>query len=127
MYARTGIAPSVSLLRMADQGHAIHYTALESGTPVYSSDGVEVGKVDDVLDNHREHILDGIVIETPDRGLRFVDAPEVERTFERAVTLNITAEQAAKLPEPEKAPPSFIPRKARRRLSRLLGGGWKQQ
>ena len=31
---------------------------------MYSSDGVEVGKVDAVIDNYREHILDGFVVET---------------------------------------------------------------
>ena len=49
---------------MIDDGDAIHYAAVERGTPVYGSDGVEVGKVDEVVDNYREHILDGIVIET---------------------------------------------------------------
>ena len=47
-----------------DDGHAVHYTALELGTPVISSDGEEVGKVVEVLDNYREHIFDGLVIET---------------------------------------------------------------
>lgn len=112
---------------MGDEGHAVHYTAVERGTPVYSSDGIQVGRVDEVLDNYREHILDGIAIETPDRELRFADGPEVARTFERAVTLTIDAAEAAKLPPPEKAPPRFVPRRTRNRLSRLLGGGWKRQ
>ena len=50
-----------------DDGHAVHYTALERGTPVLSSDGEEVGKVVEVLDNYREHIFDGLVIETQRR------------------------------------------------------------
>ena len=33
--------------------------------------------VDQVVDNYREHILDGIVIETESGELRFADAPEV--------------------------------------------------
>ena len=49
-------------------------------------------------DNAREHIFDGIVIDTPD-GRRFVDAPEVARIFERAVVLTITADEARELPE----------------------------
>jgi hypothetical protein len=80
-----------------DDGLAVHYTALERGTPVYSSDEVEVGKVAEVLDNYREHIFDGLVIEGSDGARRFVDAPEVERTAERAVTLSITASEVAKL------------------------------
>ena len=108
-----------------DDGHAVHYAALQMGVPVYSSDGVEVGKLREVLDNYREHIFDGIVIETPSGDLRFVDAPEVGRTAERAVTLTITEAEAAELPPPEKGPPVFKPR-AGGRLSRLLGGGWKK-
>ena len=85
-----------------DDGYAISYTALPTGIPVYSSDEVELGTVDEVLDNAREHIFDGIVLRTPGGELLFVDAPEVARTAERAVTLNITAEQAKEL-QPYKA------------------------
>jgi hypothetical protein len=81
-----------------DDGHAIGYKILARGTPVRSSDGVQVGTVRRVQDNAREHIFDGIVIDTPD-GRRFVDAPEVARIFERAVVLTITAEEARELPE----------------------------
>jgi PRC-barrel domain len=84
-----------------DEGHPIHYSAVERGTPVYSSDGVEVGRVKSVLDNHREHILDGFVFADGGGKLRFVDAPEVARTAEKAVTLNIDAEQARALGPPE--------------------------
>jgi hypothetical protein len=81
-----------------DHGHAIGYKVLKRGTSVRSSDGVEIGTVRRVQDNAREHIFDGIVIETPD-GRRFVDAPEVARIYERAVVLTITAEEARALPE----------------------------
>jgi hypothetical protein len=81
-----------------DDGHAIGYKVLRRGTPVRTSDGVQIGTVRRVQDNAREHIFDGIVIDTPD-GRRFVDAPEVARIFERAVVLSITAEQAKELPE----------------------------
>lgn len=108
-----------------DEGPGIHYAAVERGTPVYSSDDVEVGKVDTVVDNYREHILDGFVIETKDGELRFVDAPEVARTAERAVRLTISAEQAGELPPPEKAAPSFKPRRGGR-LGRMLGGNWRK-
>ena len=112
---------------MEDDGHGVHYTAVTRGTPVLASDGSEIGKVDEVLDNYREHIFDGIVIEIPGGDLRFVDAPEVARTAERAVTLTITATEAAELPPPESAPPSFRPRQSRGRLGRFLGGGWRRQ
>jgi len=83
----------------------VHYTALERGTPVVSSDGEEVGRVVEVLDNFREHIFDGLVIQAAGGERRFVDAPEVARTAERAVTLNITAAECANLPPPPKQGP----------------------
>jgi sporulation protein YlmC with PRC-barrel domain len=112
---------------MIDDGHAIHYAAVERGTPVYGSDGVEIGTVRQVVDNYTERILDGFVIETPDRGLRFVDAPEVARTAERGVTLTITSSDAASLPPPERAAATFRPNPRAGRLGRLLGGGWRRQ
>jgi hypothetical protein len=84
-----------------DDGHAVHYNAVQRGTPVYGSDEQVVGKVVEVLDNYREHIMDGVVFETPDGVRRFVDAPEVARTAERGVTLTISAAEAATLPPPE--------------------------
>ena len=80
-------------------GDAISYLALRRRTPVRSADGIEVGAVRRVQNNAREHIFDGIVIETSE-GNRFVDAPEVARIFERAVILTLTADEVLELPEP---------------------------
>lgn len=110
-----------------DDGQAVHYSAVSRGTPVYSSDEVELGKVDEVLDNYREHIFDGLVIEDSKGDLRFVDAPEVARTAERAVTLAIDAAAAAELPPPESGPKVFKANPRAGRLGRLLGGGWRRQ
>jgi hypothetical protein len=110
-----------------DDGHAVHYSAVERGTPIYASDGAEVGTVDSILDNYTEHIFDGIVMRAADGSLRFVDAPEVARTAERGVTLTITAAEAAKLPPPEQGPPSFRPNLRGGRLSRIFGGGWRRR
>lgn len=112
---------------MIDDGHAVHYTAVTRGTPVFSSDEVELGKVDEVLDNYREHIFDGIVMETAAGDLRFVDAPEVARTAERAVTLTISAEEATQLPPPEKGAPEFKANLKAGRVSRMFGRGWKKK
>jgi hypothetical protein len=109
-----------------EDGHAIHYSALQAGTPVYSSDEQQVGVVREVLDNYAEHIFDGIVMEDSAGEWRFVDAPEVARTAERGVTLTISAVEVAQLPPPEKGPPVFKPRGGGK-LSRFLGGGWKKQ
>jgi hypothetical protein len=80
-----------------DDGHQIGYQALPRGVPVFTSDGIELGKVHRVQDNAREHIFDGIVVATGD-GRVFVDAPEVARITERRVTLTIDAEEARSLP-----------------------------
>ena len=112
---------------MIDDGQAIHYGAVPRGTPVYSSDEVEVGKVEQILDNYREHIFDGVVLRDHEGKLRFADAPEVQRTAERGVTLAISAEEVAKLPPPEKGQLSFRPNLSTSRIGRLFGGGWKRR
>ena len=82
---------------MEDEGHAVSYKVLARGTPVVSSDGEGVGSVREVLENEREHIFDGIVINTPN-GRRFVDAPEVARITVSRVTLSIDSQEAKDLP-----------------------------
>ena len=78
-----------------------------------------MGTVDEVRDLYRERMLDGIVIRTTAGERRFVDAPEVARTAERAVTLTITAAEVEELPlEPARIVPSRI---VPSRLARLFG------
>ena len=108
-----------------DDGDAIGYQVLRRGTVVRAAGGERIGTVRRVLDNAREHIFDGIVIETSTGDHRFVDAPEVARTAERGVTLRISSQEAAALPAPEKGPSVFKPRGGGK-LSRFLGGGWKK-
>ena len=113
---------------MIDDGHAVHYTAVERGTPVFSSDEVELGTVEQVVDNYKEHIFDGIVMRTASGDHRFVDAPEVKRTAERAVTLAITAAEAEELAPPEPGGyAEFEPRRGAGRVARKLGFGWKKR
>jgi hypothetical protein len=83
-----------------EEGQPIGYKLVARGTPVLGADGVAVGQVERVLDNAREHIFDGIIIRARDGALRFVDAPEVSRIAERAVTLTIDSAEAAGLPRP---------------------------
>jgi hypothetical protein len=109
-----------------DDGIAISYKLLERGTPVVTSDGVELGPVRAVLDNVREQIFDGIVVRS-DRGELFVDAPEVARIAERRVTLSIDAAEAAGLPLYEPGPPEYSANPRAGRLGRFLGGGWKRR
>ena len=98
-----------------DDGQAVHYTAVAKGTPVYDSEEKVAGTVAEILDNYKEHIFDGVVVETPDGARHFVDAPEVARTAERGVTLTITLDEVDRLPPPDKGPgPAGF-------LSRLFG------
>jgi len=85
-----------------DDGAALSYTALPAGIPVYGSDEVEVGTLREVLDNPREHIFDGIELDRRDGVRVFVDAPEVARTAERAITLNIPASEVDAYPALER-------------------------
>lgn len=111
---------------MIDDGQAIHYTAVARGTAVYGSDGVRVGEVEAILDNYEQHIFDGVVIRAEDGELRFADAPEVQRTAERGVTLAIPAADAANLPPPDEGHARFKPNLSKGRVSRLFGRGWKR-
>jgi hypothetical protein len=101
---------------------AISYDVLRRGTPVVDSTGTQVGTVQEVLDNAREHIFDGIVVSTRN-GRRFVDAPEVARITQRRVTLTIDAAAVAQLPERSPIPPAVeaLGSGVRRRMSRLRG------
>jgi hypothetical protein len=83
-----------------DDGHAVSWQVLAKGTPVRAADGTEVGRVRRVLGTGREHLFDGIEVDLAGGGRRFVDAPEVARLAERAVTLTISAEEVDALPEP---------------------------
>ena len=111
---------------MSDHGDPIAYTALQRGTQIVSSDELELGTVERVIDNAKEHIFDGIVMRTDD-GLLWVDAPEVARITERRVTLTIDA-AAAKEQLTDYAPgaPEYRANVRGGRLSRFFGGGWKR-
>lgn len=104
---------------MSDDGVAISYHALDVGTPVVAADGSPVGTVRRVLDNEREQIFDGLVLDTP-HGHRFVDAPEVQRIAELRVTLTLSADAVAALPEADpKGGPAFEVNAKAKRFGRL--------
>ena len=103
-----------------DDDHQIGYQALPRGVPVHAADGVRVGTVHRVLDNAREHIFDGIVLDT-EHGRRFVDAPEVARITRSRVTLTIEAAEAAELPPHQGAVKARVQRAGKRWRRRLPG------
>lgn len=94
---------------MDDLGAPASFLTLPKGVPVYSSDEVELGKVEYVLSAPNIDIFDGIVLDTSvlPGGRRFVDAPEVAEIYERGVVLSIDAAAARDLPEPSANPGSL--------------------
>ena len=111
---------------MTEHGDPISYQALQRGTPVVSSDTFQLGTVERVIDNAKEHIFDGIVMRTDD-GLLWVDAPEVARITERRVTLTLDAAAAkAQLTDYAPGAPEYRANVRGGRLSRFFGGGWKR-
>jgi hypothetical protein len=86
-----------------DTGDPVSYLTCAPGTPVYAADEIAIGKVKHVLADEREDVFDGIVVETDD-GDRFADADQVDRIYERAVVLKLSAEAARSLPAPTPNP-----------------------
>jgi uncharacterized protein YrrD len=91
-----------------DAGYPISYEVLEKGTPVFSSDGVQVGTVAHVLAVPEEDVFDGIVIADREGAHhhehRFVDADDVDSIHERAVTLKLDRVESHQLPRPTANP-----------------------
>jgi sporulation protein YlmC with PRC-barrel domain len=87
-----------------DEGLPIAYEVLDSGVPVYSSDGEMVGTVDHVVAAAAEDIFHGLVI-SASSGRRFVAAEDVSSLHERGVDLAIDAAAVSQLPEPHGASP----------------------
>lgn len=89
-----------------DLGEPASYQVLDAGTPVYSADGEQIGKVRHVLAAEDEDVFDGIVIGEHAFGgeHRFADADEVEEIFERGVVLKLDSAACAELPEPSANP-----------------------
>jgi hypothetical protein len=95
---------------MEDLGSKVSYLVARRGIPVFSSDGVRLGTVVEVLDAPEADLFDGIIFDTTANrpgGHKFVDAPEVEGIYENGVVLTIDAAEAAKLAKPGKNPGSL--------------------
>jgi hypothetical protein len=108
-----------------DRGHPISYRVLEKGTLVETADGQELGRVKRVLEVRAKDVFDGVVVKTPN-GDRFVDADEIDRLYENAMVLNLSAEAAALLPKPGDNPHTYAPslsaslKRAGKRMTRRL-------
>ena len=91
---------------MDDHGQPRSYLDIDEGVDVVSSDGQVVGKLEHVLADEQSDIFDGIVVDTSagPGGHRFVDAPDVDGFFERAVVLTLSGADAEQLYEPSDNP-----------------------
>ncbi len=81
-----------------DLGNPASYLVLADGTPVLSSDGHEIGKVEHVLADVDSDVFDGVIVDmrAGAGSHRFADAALVEAIYERGVVLAMTAEGAEK-------------------------------
>ena len=91
------------MLAGVSEGDPISYRVLEPGVEVLSADGARVGVVQHVLADEEADTFDGLVIDTA-TGRRFVDAPEVAELHTGAVTLTLSSDAVARLPEPRPNP-----------------------
>ena len=89
-----------------DLGNPASYLVLAEGTPVLSSDGREVGKVEHVLADADADVFDGVIVDmrAGPGGHRFADAGQVEAIYEHGVVLSLSAEAAERLPQPAENP-----------------------
>ena len=89
-----------------DLGAPASYLSLNPGTPVYSNDDVEIGRVSHVLAAEAEDVFDGIVIGEHifGREHRFADADDVQAIFEQGVVLKLDRAACEQLPEPSANP-----------------------
>jgi uncharacterized protein YrrD len=87
-------------------GDPASYLVLQDGTPVLSSDGREVGKVEHVLADPDADVFDGVIVDMRGGpgGHRFADADQVEAIYERGVVLRLDEAGVAQLPEPAANP-----------------------
>jgi len=89
-----------------NEGLPIAYEVLDTGVPVYASDGSQVGTVEDVVAASGGHIFDGIVLGT-DAGRRLGPADQVASLHERGGGRGIDAAAVASLEEPHGGAPAW--------------------
>lgn len=78
----------------------VSWLLIRPGWKVYSTDGREVGEVDEVAGDDTEDIFDGLALATTAMGRpRYVPADQVAAISQGQVRLSLTAEQVAALGE----------------------------
>ena len=83
-----------------DLGDPVSYLGLEAGTPVFASDGRELGRVGRVVFDADADIFEGLIVEGHGEP-RFADADDVVLAMhERGVVLTVDSAGARELPAP---------------------------
>jgi len=90
-----------------DEGLPIAYEVLEKGVPVLAAGGEQVGTVHHVVAAPEKDIFHGLVIKTPNSGLRFVEADAVESLHEHGVDLRIDVSAVEAAPAPGGGAPVY--------------------
>ena len=93
-----------------DLGDPISYLTLPEGTPVFAAGGARIGVVEHVLADANADVFDGLIVDrrAGPGGWRFVDAPQVDRIYERGVLLKLGEREAESLPEPSENPATVV-------------------
>lgn len=88
-----------------DLGAPGSYLTVDAGAPVFSSDGEELGRVEEVVADSATDVFDGLVVATGTLGrdLRFVEGAAVDEIYEGGVVLKLDAASARDLPPREEA------------------------
>jgi hypothetical protein len=112
----------------------IAYTALQPGTPVRTSDGEEFGTVEHVLQVEEVDVFDGLVVQT-EKGIRFVDADQVDHIHTEYVETRLSAAEVENLAQPDQQSPVYetnagddTGESLSDRFGRMFGRGrWKRE
>jgi sporulation protein YlmC with PRC-barrel domain len=84
-----------------DLGDPVSYLALDTGTPVFASDGREIGRVAQVVADADADIFEGLVVDLDDGGPRFAAGDDVVLAMHaRGVVLAVDSGHAQALPDP---------------------------
>ena len=79
----------------------ISWMALSSGTLILTSDGAELGRVQDVVADQQKDIFSGVTFSEGIRGgIRFVPAALIVEITDGSVKLNVTEAEAGQKIEP---------------------------
>jgi hypothetical protein len=108
-----------------DLGAPTSYLTCEKGLAVYDAQGERIGKVEHCLGDASVDVFDGVLVDlhAGPGGLRFADAVQVARIYERGLVLTVGAD-ALHDPEPSPAVLRDDPADDESELGRKLRRAW---